>query len=248
MFLSPAVSGAILSFTTIEATFFIDVITAIIGISITLFIPIATLAKICTEEKSQIQSIKEGFIYLKENGFIKYLLIFISVVLILISPSAFLTPLMVSRSFGEEVWRLSASEMTFSAGAAAGGILIAAWGGFRNRMHTTVLACSGYGLLMIGLGLSSIFLVYLICNFLIGITMPVFNAPITVLLQEKVEPSMQGRMFSLLQVSTSCALPFGMMIFGPMADFVRVETILVGAGILVCGCAIYAFFNKRFSI
>ncbi|MFH4077594.1 hypothetical protein WAI85_21285, partial [Acinetobacter baumannii] len=76
--------------------------------------------------------------------------------------------------------------MTFSAGAAAGGVLIAAWGGFRNRMYTTALACALYGLLMIGLGIAPIFIIYLVFNFLIGITMPCFNTPVTVLLQEKV--------------------------------------------------------------
>ncbi len=72
---------------------------------------------------------------------------------------------MVTRSFGAEMWRLTASEMTFSAGAAAGGVLIATWGGFRNRMHTTALACALYGLLMIGLGIAPIFIMYLVFNF-----------------------------------------------------------------------------------
>ena len=71
---------------------------------------------------------------------------------------------MVTRSFGAEMWRLTASEMTFSAGALTGGVLIA-WGGFRNRMHTTALACALYGLLMIGLGIAPIFIMYLVFNF-----------------------------------------------------------------------------------
>ena len=136
--------------------------------------------------------------------------------------------------------------MTFSAGAALGGMLIAAWGGFRNRVHTTVLAGSLYGLLMIGLGAAPAFPVYLLCNFLIGITMPCFNAPLTVMLQEKVEPAMHGRVFSLVQVSNSCALPLGMVIFGPFADFVRVEWLLVFAGCLVILLSFFAFRHRGF--
>lgn len=71
---------------------------------------------------------------------------------------------MVTRSFGAEMWRLTASEMTLVR-AAAGGVLIAAWGGFRNRMYTTALACALYGLLMIGLGIAPIFIIYLVFNF-----------------------------------------------------------------------------------
>lgn len=90
--------------------------------------------------------------HFRQHPFIKQLLISLFVVLFLISPSAFLIPLMVSRSFGAEVWGLTASEMTFSAGALLGGVLMATWGGFRNRMRTTLAASAMYGLLMIGLG------------------------------------------------------------------------------------------------
>lgn len=246
MFLSPAASGLILSITTIEAAFLIDVITAVIGIGIMLCIAVPSHTDSASLSKSNWHEIKQGFVYLNNHAWIKRLLVFLFIVSILISPAAFLTPLMVSRSFGGEVWRLTASEMTFSAGAIAGGIVIAAWGGFRNRMHTTIAACACYGLLMIGLGVAPIFVMYLLFNFLIGTTMPCFNSPITVLLQEKVESSMHGRVFSLVQVSYSCALPLGMMLFGPLGDIVRVESILVFAGILVIACACYASISKRF--
>ncbi|NCA63168.1 MFS transporter [Bacillus cereus] len=244
MFLSPAASAAILSIASIETTFFIDVITAMIGISIMLIIQVEGHVNAENKQKSNLQGIKEGFSYLKENVFIKRLIVLLIIIMILISPAAFLTPLMVTRSFGAEMWRLTASEMTFS----AGGVLIAAWGGFRNRMHTTALACALYGLLMIGLGIAPIFIMYLVFNFLIGITMPCFNTPVTVLLQEKVEPSMHGRMFSLVQIANSCALPLGMIIFGPLSDMFSVEILLIYAGIFVLFCAMYIVLSKRFEV
>ncbi|WYU92226.1 MFS transporter [Paenibacillus sp. FSL H8-0261] len=240
MFLAPAAGGVILSISTIETAFFIDVMTAIIGIGMMCIIVIPAHAKVEDGQKSNVQDIKEGFKYLKDHAFIKQLLIYLFVVMILISPAAFLTPLMVSRSFGPEVWRLTASEMTFSAGALVGGVLIASWGGFKSRMHTNILACAFYGLLMVGLGVAPMFAVYLLFNLLIGITMPCFNAPLTVLLQQNVDPDMQGRVFSLVQVTNSCALPLGMVLFGPLADRVQVETILLLAGIAVIMCALYA--------
>lgn len=233
MFLSPAVSGAILTFATIETTFLIDVVTAIIGVGLTYFIAIKPHEpNVC---ESCIQDIKNGFTYLRENPFLKKLLIFQLLVIILVSPAAFLTPLMVARTFGTEFWRLSASEMTFSLGAALGGILIAVWGGFKNRMHTTILAGLFYGIMMIALGLSPLFWIYLFFNTLIGIAFPCYNSPITVMIQEKVEPSMQGRVFSFVQITNSCALPLGMVLFGPLADIVSVQSILIFAGIAVAG-------------
>lgn len=242
MFLSPALSGAILTVAPLETTLLIDVVTAVIGVCITATIYVKPYEqKVAgknekTEGKiknSSLEDIRSGFRYLKENRFIKRLLIYQITILFLISPSAFLTPLMVSRTFGEEVWRLTASEMTYSLGMVLGGIVIASWGGFKKKMNTTLFAGAAYGLLMIGLGIAPVFLFYLICNTMIGITSPCYNAPITVTIQENVPPKMQGRIFSFMQIAGSCALPFGMAVFGPLADMIQVQWILCGAGILV---------------
>ncbi len=248
MFLSPALSGTILSVSSLETVLFIDVITAIIGISITFTIAVSNYSRAEGIGKSSLHDIKMGFVYLKENSFVKRLLLFQIVVLFLISPSAFLTPLMVSRTFGMEVWRLTLGEMTYSAGTALGGILIATWGGFKNRMDTTILAGAAYGLLMIAMGLSPVFPVYLVFNLLIGVTAPCYNSPITVMIQEKVEPSMHGRVFSFVQIATSCALPIGMVLFGPIADKVRIQSLLIVAGGLVAVFTVTVLlFNRRMS-
>ncbi len=233
MFLSPAVSGAILSVASLELTLLIDVVTAAIGLSLTATIRVAALPGKARGENPYLKDIRAGFRYLKENRFVRRLLLFQLCLLFLISPSAFLTPLMVSRSFGPEVWRLTASEMTYSLGMVLGGLLIATWGGFKTRTRTTLLAGLFYGVLMIGLGAAPLFLLYLACNTLIGITAPCYNAPITVSIQERVAPDFHGRIFSFMQVSTSCALPLGMTLFGPLADQMPVPNILFLCGALV---------------
>lgn len=245
MFLSPAISGAILTVASLEVTLFIDVITAVIGIGITATIHVKPYERMEKRRPSSLGEIKGGFAYLKKNSFIKRLLVYQTAILFLISPSAFLTPLMVSRTFGEEVWRLTASEMTYSLGMILGGLLIASWGGFEKKLNTTMFAGAIYGGLMIGLGAMPVFLLYLLCNTLIGITAPCYNGPITVTIQEKVEPHMQGRVFSFMQIATSCALPLGMVIFGPLADLVRVQWLLVGAGLLVT-CVSAAVWKSRY--
>lgn len=246
MFLSPAVSGAILTIASLEVTLFIDVITAIIGISITAAIYIRPYEQTEKSEGSSLKEIRKGFSYLKENRFIKRLLVYQLLILFLISPSAFLTPLMVSRTFGLEVWRLTASEMTYSLGMVLGGLLIASWGGFRRKINTTMLAGAVYGVLMIGLGNAPGFLCYLMCNTLIGITAPCYNGPITVIIQEKVEPHMQGRVFSFMQIATSCALPLGMVFFGPLADLISVQLLLSAAGFFVAGLTAAVWKQKYF--
>lgn len=56
------------------------------------------------------------------------------------APASFLTPLQVTRSFGDDVWRLSAIEVAFSIGMMIGGGVIASWGGFKNKIKTQSFA------------------------------------------------------------------------------------------------------------
>lgn len=241
MFISPAISGAILSIAPFEVILLVDVVTAIIGVFITSTVSIEPYNAITQKVTSHLNEIKSGFLYLLENRFMKRLLLFQIIILFLISPSAFLTPLLVNRTFGEEIWRLSASQMTYSLGMVLGGLLIAVWGGFKNKINTTILAGGIYGFIMLGLSFAPTFIIYLIFNMLIGITSPCYNAPITVTIQEKVTPEMHGRIFSFMQISTSCALPLGMILFGPLADLFTVQQLLMSTGLLVVLLTLFVF-------
>ncbi|TBL65741.1 MFS transporter [Hafnia alvei] len=245
MLIAPAASGVLYAYFSIEKIFFADVITAAIGLVFMSMLKIAKLTNSNLDGKSTIKVIGEGFHYLRQNPFIIMMIMFLIIMMILISPAAFMTPLMVSRSFGPEAWRLAINEMAFSSGAITGGILIAMWGGFTSRLRTTLFAGGAYGFFMIALGCAPLFSIYLAFNFLIGITMPCFNAPVTSLLQEKVIPEMHGRIFSLVQVANCCALPLGMVLFGPLADHFRIEHLLVIAGVLVLLLCVQLFMKRK---
>ena len=248
-FLAPAASGLILSFLTIEATFLVDVLTAAIGIGITASIKMEQSEKNKRTEDEAIpvlEDMKKGFSYLRENAFVREQIIFLAVVAVLISPSAFLTPLLVSRSFGAEVWRLSVSEMVFSLGAVFGGLLIAAWGGFRNKRLTVIGATVFYGVMMFGIGASGGYVFYLVFNCLIGISLPCFNAPATAALQEYSDSRMHGRVFSMVQIANACAMPLGTLIFGPLADYISIQFILIVNSLLVILYALFTLKNRGF--
>lgn len=245
MFISPAASGALYAMISIEKIFFIDVITAVIGISIMSLIRIVKLNNDAIKEQSNYEGIKQGFRYVRQHRFIKTLLLFLVIVLLLSSPSAFLTPLMVSRSFGPEAWRLALNEMSYSAGAMLGGVLIAIWSGFDNRIRTMGLSCIAYGACVIMLSVMPSFWLYLTFNFLVGIALPYFNTPVTVLLQEKTDPAMHGRVFGLVQAVFASVLPLAMLLFGPLADRVSIESIFIVTGSLCLYYGLYIFNNKR---
>jgi MFS transporter, DHA3 family, macrolide efflux protein len=62
---------------------------------------------------------------------------------------------------------------------------------------------------------------------------PIFNTPSTVLLQEKVEGDYLGRVFGVLGMISNFMMPLGMLIFGPIADIIDIEWLLIGTGLLM---------------
>ena len=83
------------------------------------------------------------------------------------------------------------------------------------------------------LGIVPIFWIYLAFMALFGVAMPIFNTPATVLLQEKVEEDYLGRVFGVMGMISTSMMPLGMLIFGPIADFIKIEWLLVGTGIFI---------------
>lgn len=235
MLASPVVSGALLSMASIPAIFFTDVITAAIAIITLLFylnIPVHGKA-LQKQSTSYFNDLREGFAYIKNNNFVKKFFVFYAFFFILIAPAAFLTPLLITRSFGEDVWRLTANQMGFSIGMLIGGALIAAWGGFKNKIYTMSLASFIIGGSTFALGSIPIFGGYLIFMGLIGIAMPFFNTPATVLLQERVEGDFLGRVFGVLVMISTSMMPLGMLAFGPISDVIKIEWLLMGTGLLL---------------
>jgi DHA3 family macrolide efflux protein-like MFS transporter len=144
-----------------------------------------------------------------------------------------LTPLQVTRSFGDDVWRLTAVEITFSLGMMLGGLIMAVWGGFRNKIHTMTFSSFITSICTFSFGIVPIFWLYLLMMVVVGISMPFFHTPSTVLLQERVEEAFMGRVFGVLSMITSSMMPLGMLLFGPIADVIQIEWLLIGTGLLL---------------
>lgn len=235
MLLSPMLAGALLSVASIEVIFLIDVVTAAIAVfTLLVFLKIPLHAKAAqAQTTSYLSDLKLGYSYIKNHEFLKKFFVFFAFFFVLVAPAAFLTPLQVARTFGNAVWRLTAIEIAFALGMIAGGIIIASWGGFKNKMHTMTLATLMMAVCTVAFGVVPVFWAYLIFMGIVGISMPLFNTPSMVLLQEKVEGDYLGRVFGVLGMISSSMMPLGMIIFGPLADVVKIEWMLIGTGILL---------------
>lgn len=246
MLVSPMISGALLTKASIVTIFFIDIVTAFIGISIlVIFLRVEAHKKALENSNlSYFEDMQKGINYIRGHHYVRNFFIFCAAFFFLFTPAAFLTPLQVTRAFGNDVWRLTAIEITFSTGMILGGIIMASWGGFKNRVYSMAFSSFTSAFCIIALGIVPNFYIYLSFMGFIGIAMPIFNTPSTVLLQEKVEPDYLGRVFGVFGMISSSMMPLGMLVFGPIADMIRIEYLLIGTGSLLFVLSFFLIRNK----
>ena len=244
---SPALSGLLLGVASIQAIFYIDVVTAILVIAVLqFFLKIPPHAKAGEKQTvSYFVDMKLGLSYIRGHRYLVSFFTYLGILMFFITPAAFLTPLQTARTFGGDVWRLTAIEMVFSIGMMAGGALISVWGGFRNRMRTMMLSTAAMALCTIGLGLAPFFFLYLAFMGVFGVALPLYNTPAAVILQEHVEEAYLGRVFSVMTMLSTSLMPLGMLIFGPLAEVVKIEWLLLGSGLCLLLLAFTVPFNRR---
>ncbi|MHC1785052.1 MAG: MFS transporter [Anaerolineaceae bacterium] len=246
MIASPVISGAMLSLSKLELIFFVDVITAAMAIVLLLMLKVPRFMRsVDSLNGGGLNDLRAGLTYIWEHKTVRTLFIFFAVTFFLVTPVAFLTPLLVTRSFGSEVWRLTANEVTWFGGSILGGIAMTTWGGFSNRFRTIGLSCIFWAGLFTALGLSKDFVLYLVFMTLAGIPMPFFEASAITLMQETVRADMQGRVFGAHQLIVNTVMPVGMVVFGPLADFVSIELILIVTSVLMAVPGLWIFYSKH---
>jgi len=154
--------------------------------------------------------------------------------------------LQVTRSFSGDVWHLSAIEVAFSVGMLAGGLILASWGGFRNKVHSMLFSVGIMSVGTIALGMTRTFWFYVVIMGLMGAAIPMFNTPATVLIQQRVDPAFLGRVFSAFGMLMSITVPLAMVVWGPIADVIKVEWMLVAAGAATLVEGLIMFGNRPF--
>ena len=242
MILAPIAGASLLAFTSLELIFSIDFFTAAIAVAmLLLFVKIPKRECVGAECKvDYLLDMKLGVKYIREHHFLIPFFLFSTSVLFFIAPLAFLTPLQVVRTFGEEIWRLAAIEIGFALGMTVGGFAVAVLGGFKNRIVTMIVALAAMAAMSFGIALAANFWFYLFFMVATGFALPFYNTPAAVMLQEKVDRDYMGRVFSVMGMLSGSAMPLGMLVFGPIADTVPISTLLIGAGIvlLLIGAAV----------
>ena len=243
-FAAPAAAGALLTISTLGSTLLIDAATAIVGIGLLSAVMIPKQA-IQNRENSVFTDMKAGIKYTLSDKLIGKVLTVYGLFIFLCVQAGFLSQLLVSRVYGETYWYLTAVELSGFIGMVVGGLLMSTWGGFKSRVRTISVGLLAFGSLAIAMGLSKQFALYLALMAIYGVAITMVQTATATLIQEKAEVSMQGRVFGLLGAMYSGFLPIGMAIFGPMADKVPLQWIMIGSGIALIALSVFVGIDRK---
>jgi DHA3 family macrolide efflux protein-like MFS transporter len=231
----------------------VDVVTALIAITPLFFISIPQPARKETTKmvtpRMILSDVGDGFTYLKRWKGMLYLSLIAAFLNFLLVPTSTLMPLMVTEHFNGGVWQLSLLESVMGIGIVVGGLTLGVWGGFKNRVHTSLMGVVGIGLgvFLFGLAPTNMFWLAVGGIAVMGMMNPIANGPLHAIMQSRIDPEMQGRVLGMLNSLITMMMPLALLIAAPVAEWVGLQVWYWFSGALVMIVGVLAFFVREVS-
>jgi DHA3 family macrolide efflux protein-like MFS transporter len=227
----------------------IDVFTAMLAVTPLFFFQIPQPERRDLQPEAQgkssfWQDFRAGFRYVWGWPGLMLIGVMATVINFLLTPAFSLLPILVTRHFNGQAIQLATLESFSGIGFIVGGLILSAWGGFKRRVVTCLLGliATGIGCLVMGLLPPTAFIFAVATLLYIGIVNPIVNGPLMAAVQAAVAPEMQGRVFTLIGTMAAGMSPIGLIIAGPIADRLGVQTWFIIGGIVTGLMGIFGFF------
>jgi MFS transporter, DHA3 family, macrolide efflux protein len=228
----------------------IDVITAAVAVTTLILVKIPQPERSAVQEKfsprAVLADVAHGFRYVRAWTGLAMILIVAALLNFFQAPSTTLLPLLVTQHFNGGVWHLSIAQSASWVGILAGGLVLGAWGGTQRRIFTTLAGIIGIalGILLQAAAPAEWFYVGVFGFALAGFMIAIANGPLFAILQARVAPEMQGRVFALISTVSSAMVPLSMVIAGPLAEWMGVRTWYWVGGLGVLALGLVSFFLR----
>lgn len=217
---APVITGFIYALVGVTGVMVVDLLSFGCAITTLLLIHIpqpARTAAIRGISTSVLQEAWSGFQYLWTRRVLFSLMLYAAVVnFLLAGPIQLTTPYIITLTGSEATLGVLLGVMNL--GIVVGGVVMSIWGGTRPRIHgimigllarAAVLALYGIARTPITLGLALFFIFF---------ANPLIDASFMSIMQLKVPPDMQGRVFALLFQMMQIATPLSFLVTGALAD------------------------------
>ena len=250
---APPLGALLISILPMSNVLAIDIVTAAIAVSIVAFLKISQPVRDDRAEKVTIKTtVKDVGIGLRYVGAWPGLLAVIVMAALInffYSPVSSFMPLLITQHFHGNAAQYGWMDSVFGVGIVLGGLVLSVWGGFRKRVYTSMLGLfgMGIGICLVGLAPSNAYYLALVGMAFSGFTNSFTNGPLFAILQDKVAPEMQGRVFMLLSSGASAMMPLSMLIAAPIADWLGLQSWYLLAGGSCFVMAVFGLLNKSVS-
>jgi MFS family permease len=218
--IAPALAGVVYALGGVSLSILVDMLTFTVamGVLLSIHIPRPEQTEIGKKFSGTFwKEIWSGLAYLRQYRPILYLLLYGSMInFCLAGVGILLTPYILGRTDSEIT--LGALQSVQNIGAIAGGIALGVWGGTRKRMNTILGGVALATVMMIAVGLSQNAIILGIMLFCFMLPQPIFNGLFISVMQAKIPPDMQGRVFSVMSQFSSLLMPLSFLLVGPLAD------------------------------
>ena len=244
--ISAPLGAYLLSVLPIQGILGIDVGTALLAMTILLFIRIRQPERAGAAQATFWQDFAAGFRYIIAWRGLVILLSLVMVINFFLTATEPLTPLLITTHFKGSAEKLGLWMSSFAIGTVLGGVILGAWGGFKQKIVTAQLGLilSGLSTLIVGLVHSDQFLVGLIANAAVGLLLPIINGSYGATLQAAIAPEMQGRVFAFILSAAMLVSPVALMIAGPFADAFGIQRWFLIAGVSCMLMGAFGFFSS----
>jgi len=227
----------------------IDVVTALLAIIPLFFFRVPQPERLDLQpeahgKSSFWQDFSAGFKFVWSWPGLMLIGVMAAVINFLLNPAFALLPILVTKHFNGQAIQLATLESFYGIGLVVGGLVLSAWGGFKRRILTTLvgLIAMGLGCLVMGLLPPSAFAFAVATMLYLGFVNPIVNGPLMAAVQVAVAPEMQGRVFSLIGTVAAAMSPLGLIIAGPIADKLGVQTWFIIGGIVTLVMGVTSLF------
>ena len=235
----PALGALFLAFIPLHQILGVDVATAVFAILPLLWIAIpqpkaTTASETEQDERTSIWAeMKIGAQYIWAWPGLRLIVFFAAIFNFIFNPTLSLLPLLITDHFHGQATHLAGLEAAFGIGIIIGGTVLGVWGGFQRRIWTILLGALGSSsaFLVVGMAPATAFWLAWGGMFLMGSMNALINGPFFALLQARIAPELQGRVFSIVMSAVQIITVFGFLIVGPLTDQIGVRTWFIVGGV-----------------
>ena len=207
--IGPPLGALLLQVLPFQEIMLIDVIAAAVAVAPLFFvhIPQPVKANKGGKDSSIWEDLREGFRYVFRWPGLVAVLIIAMLLNFVMNPAFTLMPLLVTDHFGGDALQLGWLESSWGIGLVLGGLLLSAWGGFRNRVYSSMVGLIIQGIGTVAVGLAPSYALWLAVGgmFVAGIMNAFVNGPLFAMLQSVVDEDKQGRVFTVVMSMSAAA-------------------------------------------